>query len=432
MQLPSLPASLWRQDRSLRPQDFPALGSDVSCDVAIIGGGYCGLHAALAFAEKGLSVVVLEAGSVGLGGSGRNGGVVSAKFRRGFADLAAAHGMDVARRMHAIANASVAHLVETIERHAIADTGFRRVGALKCAHSAKAFEHARHEAEWLTRILGERGLHILDRADVRDETGCDSFVGGVLQDGAGTIQPLAYLQGLWRAAGARGVQVHADTPALDVAETGSGVIVSTAGARVVAGQAVLATNAYSGLTGVDRAVARSIVPFRSAMVATARLPADLDARLLKNERSYTETRRMMRWFRKVDGRIVFGGRGALGHVEAPAAFSRLEKAMHLIFPELRGIGIDYRWSGHVALSFDGLPMAGMLSPRIGYAAGFNGAGVAMSGYVGDQLANMMMKQPHELALIARGSIPKVPFYPLRSAGVRGVTFFYEMMDAAGL
>lgn len=143
MQLPSLPASLWRQDRSLRPQDFPALGSDVSCDVAIIGGGYCGLHAALAFAEKGLSVVVLEAGSVGLGGSGRNGGVVSAKFRRGFADLAAAHGMDVARRMHAIANASVAHLIETIERHAIADTGFRRVGALKCAHSAKAFEHAR-------------------------------------------------------------------------------------------------------------------------------------------------------------------------------------------------------------------------------------------------------------------------------------------------
>lgn len=201
---------------------------------------------------------------------------------------------------------------------------------------------------------------------------------------------------------------------------------------MIASQAVLATNAYSGLTGVDRAVARSIVPFRSAMIATARLPADLDARLLKNERSYTETRRMMRWFRKVDGRVVFGGRGALGHVEAPAAFSRLEKAMHLIFPELRGIGIDYRWSGHVALSFDGLPMAGMLSPRIGYAAGFNGAGVAMSGYVGDQLANMMMKQPHELALIARGSIPKVPFYPLRSAGVRGVTFFYEMMDAAGL
>ena len=119
-------------------------------------------------------------------------------------------------------------------------------------------------------------------------------------------------------------------------------------------------------------------------------------------------------------------------MSAPAAFSRLEKAMHLIFPELRGIGIDYRWSGHVALSFDGLPMAGMLSPRIGYAAGFNGAGVAMSGYVGDQLANMMMKQPHELALIARGSIPKVPFYPIRSAGVRGVTFFYEMMDAAGL
>ncbi|MEJ2411293.1 MAG: FAD-dependent oxidoreductase [Novosphingobium sp.] len=206
MQLPPLPVSLWRQDTSFQSQDFPALGSDVSCDVAIIGGGYCGLHAALAFAEKGLSVVVLEAGSVGLGGSGRNGGVVSAKFRRSFTDLAASHGMEVARRMHAIANASVDHLIETLDRHHIDDAGFRRVGALKCAHSAKAFEHARHEADWLAKNMGEGGLHVLDRDTVRDETGCDGFVGGVLQDGAGTIQPLAYLHGLWRAASAQGVQ----------------------------------------------------------------------------------------------------------------------------------------------------------------------------------------------------------------------------------
>ncbi|MBN9673009.1 NAD(P)/FAD-dependent oxidoreductase [Roseibium aggregatum] len=432
MQLPSLPASLWRDTASSPELHPPALTGDETCDIAVVGGGYTGLHAALAFADLGLNVVLLEAGSPGQGASGRNGGVVSAKFRRSFGDLAKSHGLDVARRMHAIANGSVDHLLATLERFDLKDAGFRQVGALKCAHSSRAYHHASEEAAWLRDILGETNLKTLGRDAVAEETGTKGFVGGVLQENAGTIQPLSYLMGLWRALSVLGVPVFAETPVTDIRDTGTGVRIRTQAGEVHARKALLATNAFQVSGKAGQRIARGLVPFRSAIIATEKLPPDLYRKLLKHERSYTETRRMMRWFRKSDGRILFGGRGALGHVEAPAAFDRLEKAMRAIFPSLDGMKVEYRWSGQVALSFDGLPIAGLVTDRIGYAGGFNGAGVAMSGFVGDQIARRMTDQPHDLSLIARASVPSMPLYQLRALMVRGAACGLELMDSAGL
>lgn len=429
--LPPFPPSLWTRTAAAE-LPTPALQGSVRCDLAVVGGGYSGLHAALTFAEAGLDVVLLEAGPLGYGGSGRNGGVVSAKFRRSFSDIAKVHGTDMARRMHAIAERSVDHLIETLEKHDLQSAGFRRVGALKCAHSHKAMQEACQAAEWTRSVLGETGLTRLSKAEIEAETGSSGFVGAVLAEQGGTIQPLAYLRGLARVLHGKGVQIFSQSPVTSVGEVSDGVVLRTARGMVTAGKAVLATDAYSGLTPATRDLARCIVPFRSAMIATERLPADLDARLLVSERSYTETRRMMRWFRKVDGRVLFGGRGALGPVDDPAAFRKLYRAMIGIFPELADVPLAHRWSGHVALTFDALPMAGMLSPRIGYLTGFNGAGVAMSGMVGHGLAQRMLGKPFDLALIEREAPRKVPFHAFRSVGVRTVTYGYELMDSLGL
>lgn len=431
MTVPPLPASLWR-DTCTVPQPAAGLRGDHRCDIAVVGGGYTGLHAALVLAAAGCRVTVLEAGPVGTGGSGRNGGVVSAKFRRDFAGLARMHGPDMARRMHAIARASVTHLTRTLERYDLRDTGMHLAGALKCAHSARAFDHARHEADWLHGTLGETGLQVLDAAQVAEETGVEGFAGGILQHGAGTIQPLAYLSGLWQAARAGGVALYPETPVHEVTEDRTGAQLRLASGQVRADRVLMATNAYSWLLPAGKRLGGSLVPFRSAMIATERLPGDLDRRLLRLERSYTETRRMMRWFRKVDGRLLFGGRGALGAVDSPAAYRRLHRAMLGIFPELRDLPLAYRWSGQVALTFDGLPHAGMMSDRIAYAAGFNGTGVAMSGFVGAQMAERLLGQENDLGLIARDRLPRVPFHPLRAVAVRGITFGYEILDALGM
>ncbi|HMN88218.1 MAG TPA: FAD-binding oxidoreductase, partial [Bauldia sp.] len=61
---------------------FPALAGETRADVAIVGGGYTGLSAALHLAEAGIDAVVVEANRVGWGASGRNGGQLHTGQRR--------------------------------------------------------------------------------------------------------------------------------------------------------------------------------------------------------------------------------------------------------------------------------------------------------------------------------------------------------------
>lgn len=428
---PPPPASLWVETAPPGPSSATLDGA-VRCDVAVVGAGYTGLHAALTFAKTGMDVVVLEAGEIGIGGSGRNGGVVSAKFRRGFAEIAESHGAEMARRMYTIAQNSVDHLIRTLDRHDLRDTGFARTGSLKCAHSQKALHHAWEDAKWLSAQFGDSGISLLSREEVAEETGSDGFTGGVLAQQGGTIQPLAYLRGLAGAARQAGVRVFEQSAVQRIEQSGDGYSLFCTNGQISAERVLLATNAYSSLTPATKALSQCLVPFRSAMIATDILPAALDAKLLVNDRSYSETRRMMRWFRKVQGRVLFGGRGALGPVDDPAAFRKLHRALLGIFPDLEGIAISHRWSGHVALTFDALPQAGMIAPRLGYAAGFNGAGVAMSGYVGHGLATQMLGHDFDLGLIERDGVQRVPFHAFRAIGVRSVTYGYEIMDALGL
>src|SRR5262249_40147133 len=137
------------------------------------------------------------------------------------------------------------------------------------------------------------------------------------------------------------------------------------------------------------------------IVATAPLSDALRTRILPNRRVAADTRRLLRWYRMVDDRLVFGGRGAFGQEDSEAAFSRLASDMTDAFPELVGIEMDYRWSGLVAMTMDELPHAGELDDRVFFAAGYNGTGIAMSSFLGRQLAALTRGEKLQLGLIGR-------------------------------
>jgi len=423
-------ASLWADTAEPLPA-FPKLAGEVKADVVIIGAGYTGLSAAHHIAKSGLSPVVLEANHPGWGASGRNGGVITAKFRLSFRDIDAAHGRAMARRMYEIAHESVEMVDELVSEFGIASARLTRSGQVKAAHNDATLRAAIDEAEWMKREMGDTEVRVLDPHQVRDETGSQVFVGGILNPGSGGIHPLNYLRGLARGVAQRGVPVFQESPVIALRRDGDGIVAETPDGVVRARQAIIATNSYSDLTSATARVQQTLVPFRSALIATEKLSPNLAGSLMPTGRTYTETKRMMRWFRKVDDRVIFGGRGAFGKQDSESAFDALRKAMVGIFPELTDIPLAFKWSGLVAMTLDSVPHVGRLDDRTLYSVGYNGAGVAMSSLMGRYLAALVRGEKVDLGLLDAGRLKTIPFYAFREPAVRAVAGWYQFLDAIG-
>lgn len=423
-------ASLWAAG-AVPAGRFGPLDRDVQADVAIVGGGYTGLSAALALAGRGERAVVLEANAIGWGASGRNGGVVSAKYRPSFQAIASRHGLSVAKRMHAIAYQSVETLERLIAEHGITEANYARVGQLKCAHKSATLAAAVADSEWMRREMGDASVSVLSREAVAAETGSQDFVGGVLSQKAGGLHPLNYARGLARAVADKGIAIHEGSPALRLHREAGGIRVETPGGSVRARQVIVATNGYTDLTGAGAPLRTRLIPFRSAILATEPLSDNLRAAILPSRRIYVETRRMMRWFRMVDGRMVFGGRGAFGRSDSEAAFATLRRAMVRTFPALADTAVAYRWSGLVGMTLDALPHVGRLDDRVSFAMGYNGAGVAMSSHLGGLAASFALGESPDVALLGARGFQPVPFYGLREPVIRLVAGWYQFLDSIG-
>ncbi|GLU29724.1 FAD-binding oxidoreductase [Brucella sp. NBRC 12950] len=422
--------SLWQSTAAERPQ-FSAVAGAAQYDVAIVGGGYTGLSTARYLARQGLSTIILEASRIGWGASGRNGGVVSAKFRLAYRDIASRFGIDVARRMHDVAIEAVEHVAELARDYDIEGANYRPTGSLRCAHNQLSFDMLKAECAWLNDALGDNACSIQSADEVAKETGSKDFVGAMLNTHGGVIHPLNFAFGLARGVANEGVTICENTPVLGFRNETDAVIVETATATLRVKKVVIATNSYSDLTSATAHVKKSIIPFRSAMIATEPLTNTEAATLLTNGRSYTETRRMMRWFRKSEERLIYGGRGAFGKSDSESAFAALQKAMIKQFPELEAVKVTHRWSGLVAMTLDSLPHVGRLDNKIFYALGYNGTGVAMSSYIGKHVAQLVAGHKVDLGLLTELPLKSIPFYGLRAPAVRLVAGWYQFLDAIG-
>jgi gamma-glutamylputrescine oxidase len=423
-------ASLWAS--TAEPlRDFPVLSGEVQADVVIIGAGYTGLSAAHHIAKSGLNPIVLEANHPGWGASGRNGGVITAKFRQSFRGIDAGHGRAMAKRMYEIAHESVEMVEELVSEFGITAARLTRSGQVKAAHNQATLQAAIDEASWMKREMGDAEVSILDAREVRDETGSQAFVGGVLNPGSGGIHPLNYLRGLASGVARRGVAIYQQSPVLRLRRNTGGIVAETPAGTVRAQQAIIATNSYSDITSATRHMQKTLVPFRSAIITTEKLSPNLAGHLMPTGRTYTETKRMMRWFRMVDDRVVFGGRGAFGKQDSAAPFAALRKAMTGIFPELGDIPLEFCWSGLVGMTLDSMPHIGRLDDRTLFSMGYNGAGVAMSSLMGRYLAAFVRGETPDVGLLDASRLKAIPFYPLREPAVRMVAGWYQFLDAIG-
>lgn len=427
------PETLWEATGIAKP-DTPPLPGDLSVEVAVIGAGYCGLNAALELADRNTGVAVLDALPLGKGASGRSGGFIAGRFRMPPPVVLKRHGQGMVDLMQRISLASVAQVENNVAELDIPEARFKRHGNIRAAISQTHFNRMKAEAG--RQIAADFGASAQQRLLGRDElealTGSNRFFGGTVNPSVPGLHPFNYTMGLARAATRKGVAIHAETPVTQIVEAGNGVELITPRGRVRARQVIVATDAYSRLTGIRTSLAKGVIPFRSCAIATAPLSPDLVAKILPQDHMLVDTRRVLRWVRLIDGRLVIGGRGAGRESQDEQAYQAMRRHLIAMFPQVADLPIDYRWSGYVGMTLDQLPHVGRSSERIIFAGGYNGNGVALGSLFGRYAARIALRDEVELGILGSSWLRPVPLYPLSIPGARLAARYMQVLDALGV
>jgi len=400
----------------------PALSGDRTCDVVVVGGGFTGLSAALACAEKGLSVVLLEAEAIGFGASGRNGGQLIPGLRWSMREIDAEFGRERARAIFDVVWEARDRVWDRVARHAIACD--LKPGHLEAAYKPADFTDMQREAEFLDARFGY-STEVVARADLGRHIAGGNYHGGVYDPRGGHFHPLNYALGLARAALDAGVLIHERSQVVRLDAAGP-VRVTTERGAISATDAILATDAW--ISGLDAALGRHTVPIMNYNVATAPL-TDADA-LLPSDAAVADSRFVINYFRPTpDGRLLFGGGETWTRQLAsdPAAIAR--RPMERLFPQLGGVKVDYAWGGLLGISANRMPYVRRLGSGVTVAAGFSGQGVALCPLYGAILAEAVAGTLARFDLLA--GLPS-PIFPggkwLRAPALIAAMAFFALRD----
>ncbi len=350
-------------------------------DVAVIGAGYCGLMAALALAENGVSTVVLEAGDPGHGASTRNHGHVGGvgKLPPKLAEQVGPERAAVIKGDAVLAWDWFRNLIEAEKL----DVDYVRRGRFLGAHSRSAYDAMLKRAEEQRQSLGMT-IHAIPPEQQRREIGSDFYFGGTVTEEAASLNPAKLHREFRRMAERAGVLIRGRAGVEQIERMAGGYRLRTTRGSVDAAQVVVATNAYTGpLTPQFR---RGLVPVTAYMMATEEMPEDLARECMPTNRTGGDTKRAIYAFRlSPDGRrIIFAARAKWHDGDEREAGAILHGHLCRVWPQLRGIRVSHAWKGRIAFTFDGVPHLGSEN-GLHFVVGCNSSGVVRMSWLGRQM-----------------------------------------------
>ena len=382
--------SLWDMSAP-EPPGVEPLDGDTDADVAIVGAGYTGCSTALHLAGHGLSSVILEAETIGHGGSGRNAGLLNPGLWLPPNDVISKLGEDGGTKLVEILGAGPDYVFSLIEKHQIQCEAVRN-GTIHAAHSEAGFKElaARH-AQWIK--LGAP-VKLLNRDEAADKIGTRVFHGGLLDKRAGTINPMGYARGLARAAINAGARIHTRTKVTGLTQRNGRWHLTTTAGNVSARYCVLATNAYTDdlWTGLRKA----FTPIHYFQFASQPLDAKA-AGILKERQGLWDTGPVMFSARRDQaGRLIVGSMGKLIGGESGLSRTWANKVVRRTFPELDGIAWEKAWYGRIAMTADHVPRIHRLAPNLYTPIAYNGRGISPGTVFGKAIAELIAGGPEDL------------------------------------
>lgn len=403
------------------------LKSELATDVCIIGAGYTGLSAALHLLETGRQVVVLEANRVGWGASGRNGGQIVHSYSRDMDVIETAHGAQVASELGAMAFEGAQIIRDRVDQFGI-QCALKRGGIFAAKTPRKAQALREHQALW--ERYGHRQLALYGRDELRRYVATDGYEAILVDESAGHIHPLNLALGEAAAVEKLGGQIFEDS-AVTAIERGSEVVVRTAQGRVRARCVIVAANAYLG--ELEPGLSAKSMACGSQVVATEPL-GERWRDVIPSDYCVEDNDFLLDYYRlSADRRLIFGGGVVYGARDPARIEERLRPNLERTFPQLRGVRIDYAWTGNFLLTLSRLPQMGRLTPNIYYSQGCSGHGVTFTHLAGRLLAEAIGGNDSRFSAFAR--LPHLPFpggnalrVPLTAIGA----VWYGLRDRWGL
>jgi gamma-glutamylputrescine oxidase len=374
----------WYAATMVQAPPRPRLTADLDVDVCVIGGGLAGLTAAREVARSGWSVVVLEAGRLAGGASGRNTGFVLPGFAADPEKLIARVGFEQTKDLWALSQAGLDYVRSTIAAEGAPGID-PQDGWLYVSKLDNGDEFLR-----LLQLLGDLGCDVEGwpaervRAFLRSER----YFHAIHYVRAFTIHPLNYALALAAAAERDGAHIFENTPALAIDPTGVRKRIVTPAARLRAGHVVLAGNVQ--LKGLMPRLAATLIPITTYVITTAPLGPRL-AEIVSYRGAVSDTDLADNHYRIVGGdRLMWSGRATVWRRNARRYVRTLAADIEKTYPQLGKVEVDYAWAGTLGNTVHRMPQIGELGPGVWLASGFGGHGLNTTAMAGNLIARAVV------------------------------------------
>lgn len=383
--------------------DYPRLQGDEIVDICIIGGGFTGMSSALRLAEKGYSVALLEANTIGWGASGRNGGQLihgiggQPALRRNYGSEIE----DFINRMRWRGNEIV---IENIKKYDIKCD--LKYGYMDCAFKDRQMKELEEELEFAESMgLGDH-FRMVSGDEMGDYIGTSSYKGGLYNDLDAHLHPLNLCRGEARAAAGLGVKIFERSAALKI-DHGKEPVVHTAQGSVRAQQVIIAGNAYHLLE--QKNVGGITFPAGTYMIATEPLGDNLANDVMPRDMAVCDINFMLDYYRlSADKRMLYGGRCNYSGRDPSDIKASIYPRMLKIFPQLKEAEIKFEWGGMIGIVISRIPQLGRIGDNVYYAQGYSGHGVNQTHMIGEILSDAVSGQLEDFDVYAKAKQWKIP------------------------